>query len=57
VRPRRTGRHEPADRQPHHLEVLREAGLVTSEERGTDVWYAALLGALEGLREALAGAR
>ena len=41
----------------HHLKVLREAGLVTSEKRGTNVWYAAVPAALEGLREALAGAR
>jgi ArsR family transcriptional regulator len=41
----------------HHLKVLREAGLVTSEKRGTNVWYAAVPEALEGLREALTGAR
>ena len=41
----------------HHLKVLREAGLVTSEKRGTNVWYAAVPAALEALREALAGAR
>ena len=41
----------------HHLKVLREAGLVTSEKRGTNVWYAAVPAALESLREALAGAR
>ena len=41
----------------HHLKVLREAGLVTSEKRGTNVWYAAVPEALEALREALAGAR
>jgi ArsR family transcriptional regulator len=39
----------------HHLKVLREAGLVTSEKRGTNVWYAAVPAALEGLRAALAG--
>ena len=39
----------------HHLKVLREAGLVTSEKRGTNVWYAAVPAALDGLRAALAG--
>jgi ArsR family transcriptional regulator len=39
----------------HHLKVLRDAGLVTSEKRGTNVWYAAVPAALAGLREALAG--
>ncbi len=39
----------------HHLKVLREAGLVTSEKRGTNVWYAAVPAALEALRGALAG--
>ena len=37
----------------HHLRILREAGLVTSEKRGTNVWYAAVPAALEALREAL----
>ena len=41
----------------HHLKVLREAGLVTGEKRGTNVWYAAVPSALEALREALASAR
>ena len=39
----------------HHLKVLREAGLVTSEKRGVNVWYAAVPAALESLRAALAG--
>ena len=38
----------------HHLKILREAGLVTSEKRGTNVWYAVVPAALESLREALA---
>ena len=38
----------------HHLKILREAGLVTSEKRGTNVWYAAVPAALEQLRDALA---
>ena len=38
----------------HHLKILREAGLVTSEKRGTNVWYAVVPAALETLREALA---
>jgi ArsR family transcriptional regulator len=37
----------------HHLKVLREAGLVTSEKRGVNVWYAAVPAALESLRDAL----
>ena len=37
----------------HHLKVLREAGLVTSEKRGTNVWYAPVPAALEALRDAL----
>jgi ArsR family transcriptional regulator len=38
----------------HHLKVLREAGLVTSEKRGVNVWYAVVPAALEALRDALA---
>ena len=37
----------------HHLKILREAGLVTSEKRGTNVWYAAVPAALETLQQAL----
>ena len=37
----------------HHLKVLREAGLVTSEKRGVNIWYAAVPAALELLRDAL----
>ncbi len=37
----------------HHLKVLREAGLVTSEKRGTNVWYAVVPAALEALHDAL----
>ena len=37
----------------HHLKILREAGLVTSEKRGTNVWYAVVPAALESLCEAL----
>ncbi|GGK63126.1 ArsR/SmtB family transcription factor [Ornithinimicrobium pekingense] len=38
----------------HHLKILREAGLVTSERRGTNVWYAAVPAAIESLRQTLA---
>jgi ArsR family transcriptional regulator len=38
----------------HHLRLLREAGLVTSEKRGVNVWYAAVPAALDRLRDALA---
>lgn len=41
----------------HHLKVLREAGLVTSEKRGTNVWYAVVPAAIEALRAALAPGR
>ena len=37
----------------HHLKILREAGLVVSEKRGTNVWYAAVPSAIEALRTAL----
>ena len=38
----------------HHLKVLARAGLVTSEKRGRNVWYAVVPAALEALRTALA---
>jgi ArsR family transcriptional regulator len=38
----------------HHLKVLRGLGLVTSEKRGRNVWYAVVPAALEALRSALA---
>ena len=38
----------------HHLKVLREAGLITSEKRGVNVWYGTVPAALEALRTALA---
>lgn len=37
----------------HHLRVLSEAGLVFSERRGRNIWYAAIPAALEALRAAL----
>ena len=40
----------------HHLKVLRAAGLVTSQKRGVNVWYAVVPTALEVLRDALAPA-
>ena len=39
----------------HHLKVLTEAGLVTSERRGRNIWYGPVPAALEALRAALAG--
>ncbi|GAA2720805.1 ArsR/SmtB family transcription factor [Cellulomonas aerilata] len=45
------GRSQPT--VSHHLKILREAGLVTSERRGTNVWYAVVPSALESLRLAL----
>jgi ArsR family transcriptional regulator len=41
----------------HHLKVLRDAGLVTSQKRGVNIWYAVVPAALEVLREALGPAR
>src|SRR3954453_764392 len=38
----------------HHLKVLSEAGLVTSERRGRNIWYGAVPAALEALRHVLA---
>lgn len=38
----------------HHLKVLGEAGLVTSEKRGRNVWYGVVPASLEALRMALA---
>lgn len=46
-----TGKSQPT--VSHHLKVLREAGLVSSEKRGTWVWYHAVEGALDRLRTAL----
>ncbi len=37
----------------HHLKILREAGLVTVEKRGSNNWYATVPGALEVLRAVL----
>ena len=47
-----TGKSQPT--VSHHLKVLREAGLVTSERRGVNNWYAAVPAALEALRSVLA---
>jgi ArsR family transcriptional regulator len=38
----------------HHLRVLREAGLVEREQRGSWSYYRVVQGALEGLRGVLA---
>ncbi len=46
------GRSQPT--VSHHLKVLAEAGLVTGERRGRNVWYAVVPAALEALRGALA---
>jgi ArsR family transcriptional regulator, arsenate/arsenite/antimonite-responsive transcriptional repressor len=37
----------------HHLKVLREAGLIDSERRGTWVYYRIVPGALERMADAL----
>jgi ArsR family transcriptional regulator len=41
----------------HHLKVLSEAGLVTSDRRGRNIWYAVVPAALDALREVLAPGR
>src|SRR5689334_11083297 len=46
------GRSQPT--VSHHLKVLADAGLVTGEKRGRNVWYAVVPAALESLRGALA---
>jgi ArsR family transcriptional regulator len=38
----------------HHLKVLSEAGLITSERRGRNVWYGVVPAALDALRAAIA---
>ncbi|WP_235502359.1 metalloregulator ArsR/SmtB family transcription factor [Angustibacter sp. Root456] len=45
------GRSQPT--VSHHLKVLAQAGLVTSERRGRNVWYAVVPTALAALRTAL----
>ena len=45
------GRSQPT--VSHHLKVLTDAGLVTSERRGRNVWYGVVPAALEALRTAL----
>ena len=47
-----SGRSQPT--VSHHLKVLREAGLVTSEKRGTWAWYHVVPERLQQLRTALA---
>ena len=37
----------------HHLKILREAGLVTAQKRGTNNWYAIVPGGLDALRGVL----
>ena len=46
-----TGRSQPT--VSHHLRILREAGLVTSDKRGTWAWYRVVPERLEQLRAAL----
>ena len=45
------GRSQPT--VSHHLKVLAQAGLVTNERRGRNVWYSVVPSALESLRTAL----
>lgn len=37
----------------HHLKVLRDAGLVTAQRRGTNIWYAVRHDQLDMLRDVL----
>jgi ArsR family transcriptional regulator, arsenate/arsenite/antimonite-responsive transcriptional repressor len=46
------GRSQPT--VSHHLKVLAEAGLVSGERRGRNIWYAVVPGSLDALRTALA---
>src|SRR4051812_4541937 len=39
----------------HHLKVLREAGLIEGDKRGTWVWYRVVPGAVADLERSLAG--
>jgi ArsR family transcriptional regulator, arsenate/arsenite/antimonite-responsive transcriptional repressor len=41
----------------HHLKVLSEAGLITSERRGRNIWYAVVPAAIEALRQVLGPAQ
>jgi ArsR family transcriptional regulator, arsenate/arsenite/antimonite-responsive transcriptional repressor len=41
----------------HHLKVLRDAGLVRSSRRGTNIWYEAVPEQVAALREVLAPSR
>ena len=47
-----SGRSQPT--VSHHLRLLREAGLVTSERRGTWAWYHAVPDRIAQLKAALA---
>ncbi len=46
-----SGRSQPT--VSHHLKILREAGLVTSEKRGTWAWYFVQRERVAGLQAAL----
>ena len=46
-----SGRSQPT--VSHHLKILREAGLVTSEKRGTWAWYSVVPDRVAALRSAL----
>jgi ArsR family transcriptional regulator len=48
------GRSQPT--VSHHLKVLREAGLIEGDKRGTWVWYRVVPDALAHLEHALSGA-
>ena len=37
----------------HHLKVLKDAGLVTAQRDGKNIWYAVVPAALDALREVL----
>lgn len=46
-----SGRSQPT--VSHHLKILRDAGIVTSEKRGTWAWYRVVPDRLSTLRDAL----
>jgi len=41
----------------HHLKVLRDAGLVTADKRGVNIWYAVVPEQFEALRGVLQAAQ
>lgn len=49
------GRSQPTI--SHHLKMLREAGLVASERRGTNIWYSVRRDQIDALRAVLGASK